>query len=89
MPGPRAEEARKCTVAVHLQHTAVIELELELIQTHMTQKPMLRLEVGTCRVAQKNKHSEKVIKFPSIETFLNAKVPPPWRVVSAGPVGRT
>ena len=26
-----------------------IELELELIKTHMTQKPILRVEVGACR----------------------------------------
>ena len=29
-----------------------IELELELIQTHMTQKAVLRVEVGACRFAQ-------------------------------------
>ena len=28
------------------------ELELELIQSHMTQKPMLRGEVGACRITQ-------------------------------------
>ena len=26
--------------------TSRLELELELVQTHMTQKPMLRVEVG-------------------------------------------
>ena len=29
-----------------------LELELELIQSHMTQKPMLRGEVGACRITQ-------------------------------------
>ena len=29
-----------------------LKLELELIQSHMTQKPMLRGEVGACRFAQ-------------------------------------
>jgi len=29
-----------------------LELELDLIQTHMTQKPALRVEVGACRFAQ-------------------------------------
>ena len=30
------------------------ELELELIQTHMTQKPVLRVDVGACRFAQQS-----------------------------------
>ena len=29
-----------------------LELELELIQTHMTQKPMLRVEVGALGARQ-------------------------------------
>ena len=29
-----------------------LELELELIQSHMTQEPMLRGEVGACRIKQ-------------------------------------
>ena len=53
------------------------ELELELIQTHMSQKQMLRVEVGACRFAQQtctDKHSEKAIKSPSSGMPLNAKV---------------
>ena len=30
----------------------ILELELELIQTHMTQKPMLRVEVGALGARQ-------------------------------------
>ena len=33
------------------------ELELELIQNHMTQKPVLRVEVGAFRFAQQNSNS--------------------------------
>ena len=29
-----------------------LELELELVQSHMTQKPVLRGEVGACRFMQ-------------------------------------
>ena len=32
--------------------TEYYELELELIQPHMTQKPVLRGEVGACRFTQ-------------------------------------
>ena len=51
-----------------------IELELELTQTHMTQKPVLWVEVGGVSIRATDKHSEKVIKFPDSGTSLNAKV---------------
>ena len=35
-----------------LESRVQLELELELIQTHMTQKPMLRLEVGALGARQ-------------------------------------
>ena len=35
------------------------ELELELIQPHMTQKPMLRGEVGACRITQLTSTAKK------------------------------
>ena len=35
------------------------ELELELIQSHMTQKPMLRGEVGACRITQLTSTAKK------------------------------
>ena len=31
---------------------AELELELELIQAHITQKPVLRVQVGACRIEQ-------------------------------------
>ena len=36
-----------------------LELELELIQSHMTQKPMLRGEVGACRITQLTSTAKK------------------------------
>jgi hypothetical protein len=39
----------RCT---RLRWPQALELELELIQTHMTQKPMLRVEVGARVCAQ-------------------------------------
>ena len=36
-----------------------LELELELIQSHMTQKPMLRSEVGACRITQLTSTAKK------------------------------
>ena len=37
--------------------TDELELELKLIQTHMTQKPVLRVELGACRFAQQRSQS--------------------------------
>ena len=36
-----------------------LELEFELIQTNMTQKPMLRVEVGACRFAQQTSTAKR------------------------------
>ena len=36
----------------HSSYILELELELELIQTHMTQKPMLRVEVGALGARQ-------------------------------------
>ena len=41
-----------CEERVHPAATSACELELELIQPHMTQEPMLRGEVGACRFTQ-------------------------------------
>ena len=49
------------------------ELELEQTQTHMTQKPMRRVEVGACRFAQP-KTQRKDIRCQASGTFPNAKV---------------
>ena len=35
------------------------ELDLKLTQTHMTQKPVLRAEVGACRFAQQTSTAKK------------------------------
>ena len=43
----------------HFAATCFIELELELIQTHMTQEPMLRVEVGACRFAQQTSTAKR------------------------------
>ena len=36
-----------------------LELKFEIIQTHMTQKPVLRLEVGACRFAQQSSTAKR------------------------------
>jgi hypothetical protein len=41
-----------------------LELELELIQTHMTQKPMLRVEVGARVCAQVKSEKYQKIEMP-------------------------
>ena len=40
----RTEELESCSLEA--EESTKLELELELIQTHMAQKPMLRVEVG-------------------------------------------
>ena len=37
----------------------LLKLELELTQTHMTQKPMLRIEVGACRFGQQTSKTKR------------------------------
>ena len=39
-------ESEERSMVLTILRTARVELELELIQTDMTQKPMLRVEVG-------------------------------------------
>ena len=39
-------------MGMRIQTLFVYELELELIQAHMTPKPVLRVEAGACRLAQ-------------------------------------
>ena len=43
----------------HSGYARGLELELELTQTHMTQKPMPRVEVGACRFAQQTSAAKR------------------------------
>ena len=49
--GPERDREIKLLV-VETQKPAKLELELELVQSHMTQKPVRRGEVGACRFTQ-------------------------------------
>ena len=58
--------ARHCSFLYTLNETSsyfLLELELELIQTHMTQKPVLRVEVG--RVDSRNRQAQRKGKLVS------------------------
>ena len=59
------------------------QLELELIQTHMAQKPVLRVEEGGVLIRARDKHSEKLIKCRASGTSLNAKVGVPPSIGSS------
>ena len=50
------------------------ELELELIQSHMTQKPVLRGDVGACRFTQLTSTAKRQQSIQLVERPLNAKV---------------
>ena len=50
-----------------------LELELELIQTHMTQKPVLRVQAGACRFAQ-HRSKDCVAKTPSFQDYSKSKI---------------
>ena len=43
------------------------ELELEQIQTHMTQKPVLRAEIGACRFAQQTGTAKRLCSAQLVE----------------------
>ena len=59
------------------------ELELELIQSHMTQKPMLRGEVGACRFTQLTSTAKRKQSVQLVERPLNAKVGVPPSIGSS------
>ena len=53
-----------------------LELELELIQTHMTQEPLLWVEVGTSQIVPNKLCSEFVFGFFAFFFFVTR--PPPF-----------
>ena len=44
-----------------------LELELELIQTHITQKPVLRVSAGACRFAQQTSAMFETKRVQSVQ----------------------
>ena len=64
--------------AVQHGKSAIGELELELVQSHMTQEPILRGEVGACRFTQLTSTAPRQQIVQEVERPLNAKagVPP-------------
>ena len=77
-PPPRGSYQIRAALAEALQHRNIIQLELELIQTQMTQKPMLRAEVfaRALRASQK-RGRERIIYLIYLKHGLDASPAPP------------
>ena len=64
----------RCACAARVKPGRGWVLGLLLIQAHVAQKPVLRVEVGGVSIRATDKHSEEAVKFPAGETPLKAKL---------------